>query len=80
MTVNCHISCEIFGYSNIWFCYCFLIFCGPCPFLYLIPYGIGFDENISGRWISANESVLSVNINSGKSDAVGEGTTQGKDK
>lgn len=50
------------------------------PFLYLIPYGIGFDENISGRWISANESVLSVNINSGKSDAVGEGTTQGKDK
>ncbi|XP_031406672.1 nuclear pore complex protein GP210 isoform X1 [Punica granatum] len=36
----------------------------------------GFDETVSGRWISANESVMSVNMNSGKSEAVGEGMTQ----
>ncbi|KAK4782397.1 hypothetical protein SAY86_016499 [Trapa natans] len=36
----------------------------------------GFDENVSGQWVSANESVLTVNMNSGKSEAVGEGTTQ----
>lgn len=49
------------------------------PFFISFPM-VGFEENVSGRWISANESVMSVNMNSGKSEAVGEGITQGTNR
>ncbi|XP_030530756.1 nuclear pore complex protein GP210 isoform X1 [Rhodamnia argentea] len=36
----------------------------------------GFKEQVSGRWTSANDSVITIDLLSGKSKAVGEGTTR----
>ncbi|KAJ9135376.1 hypothetical protein P3X46_032567 [Hevea brasiliensis] len=36
----------------------------------------GIDDHVSGRWLSANESVISVDMTSGKAEAVGIGSTQ----
>lgn len=36
----------------------------------------GFKEQVSGQWTSANESVITIDLYSGKSKAVGEGTTR----
>ncbi|KAI6671315.1 hypothetical protein NL676_006200 [Syzygium grande] len=36
----------------------------------------GFKEQVPGRWTSANESVITIDLLSGKSKAVGEGTTR----
>ncbi|GAV68566.1 RRM_1 domain-containing protein/Big_2 domain-containing protein [Cephalotus follicularis] len=36
----------------------------------------GFDDRVFGRWLSANESVLSVDMASGKAQAIGIGSTR----
>lgn len=35
----------------------------------------GLDDQIFGQWFSANESIVSVDLLSGKAEAIGEGTT-----
>lgn len=40
---------------------------------------IGVDDHVSGRWLSVNESVISVDKMSGRAKAVGIGSTQGAD-
>lgn len=36
----------------------------------------GLDEQVSGQWFTANESVISVDMLSGRAEAIGEGSTQ----
>lgn len=38
---------------------------------------VGLDGQVSGHWLSANKSVITVETDSGQSEAVGEGSTQG---
>ena len=38
---------------------------------------IGLNDHVSGHWITANSSVVSVDMPSGIAEAVGDGTTQG---
>ena len=38
---------------------------------------VGFNDQVFGHWLSANESVISVDRSSGKAEAVGIGSTQG---
>ena len=38
---------------------------------------VGLNDQVFGRWLSANESVLYVKMISGKAEAIGEGTTRG---
>lgn len=37
----------------------------------------GLNDQMFGRWLSANETVISVDTMSGKAEAIGYGTTQG---
>lgn len=46
--------------------------------LQFLPWWIGLNDEISGRWGTANGSVISVSPLSGVAEVVGEGTTQGK--
>ena len=38
---------------------------------------VGLNDQDSGKWFTANESVVSVDMPSGIAEAVGEGSTQG---
>lgn len=38
---------------------------------------VGLNDQMFGRWLSANETVISVDTMSGKAEAIGYGTTQG---
>ena len=38
---------------------------------------VGLNDQMFGRWLSGNESVISVDMLTGKAAATGEGTTQG---
>lgn len=38
---------------------------------------VGLNDQMFGRWLSANETVISVDMMSGKAEAIGYGSTQG---
>ena len=38
---------------------------------------VGLNDQVPGKWLTANESVVSVDMPSGIAEAVGEGSTQG---
>lgn len=38
---------------------------------------LGLNDQVSGHWVTANSSVISVDTLSGMAEAVGEGTTHG---
>ena len=38
---------------------------------------VGLNDQVPGKWFTANESVVSVDMPSGIAEAVGEGSTQG---
>lgn len=38
---------------------------------------LGSGDQASGHWLSANESVIVLHMQSGQAEAVGEGLTQG---
>lgn len=40
---------------------------------------VGLNDQVSGRWFTANASIISVDTLSGIAEAVGEGSTQGNE-
>lgn len=46
-------------------------------FFFSFLYYVGFKAQLSGRWITTNESVLSVDMRTGIAEAVGPGSTEG---
>jgi hypothetical protein len=38
---------------------------------------VGLNDQVSGKWFTANESVVSVDMPSGIAEIIGEGSTQG---
>ena len=66
---------SIFKYPWIYHSFrTFFIFLG----FYIVQFiMVGLNDQVPGKWLTANESVVSVDMPSGIAEAVGEGSTQG---
>lgn len=65
--INIQISINLSFLSYFFFLGCYIV-----QFIL-----VGLNDQVSGKWFTANESVVSVEMPSGIAEAVGEGSTQG---